>query len=111
MQKETARYISVKDAELINRVIESAKERFSIKDLAHYFTSELGWKEREHLIDALMQDKDIKEDIIYRVKDELKVEGYTILKAQTMDKKSMLDEFISSVLCPFYNEHEKTMFV
>lgn len=111
MKNEPKKYVTTKDAELLERLMDSVKERYSMKDIVFYFTDNLHWQEQDQLFDAIMALKDLKEDIICRVKDELKVEGYTILKPETLDKKSKLDEFISSVLCPFYNEYEKTMFV
>lgn len=108
MKKKTPKnkYVSVKDAELLERIIESAKERWTIKDIVFYFTDDMAWDEKDELAAALMANEGIKESVEDIVKDELKQEGYTILKAETMEKKGKLEEFINSVLFPYYNEQQ-----
>lgn len=113
MKKKTPKnkYVSVKDAELLERIIASAKERWTIKDIVLYFTDGMDWSERRELIETLMKDAEMKEDITGDLKDGLANEGYTVLKVETMEKRSKLEEFVNSILFPYYNDQQAALFV
>jgi len=108
MKKKTPKnaYLSVKDAELLERIIEAAKERWTIKDIVFYFTNDMGWQEKSEVVKAIFADETMKDEVCGLAKDEMRDDGFTVLKMETMDKQDKLQEFLDSIF-PYYNEQQR----
>lgn len=105
-KKLPKKYLSTQDANLLERLILSAKERFTVKDIVLQFLDSLDWREREKMIEQLLNDENVKDDLKLALKSEMTTEGFLILKIDSMDKKDKLTDFIET-LYPYHNDQQK----
>lgn len=106
-QKTPEKFVSVKNAELIETLLDAAAKRVETKPLYSKIISEMTYTNESAVIDAIREDKSLMGELRSHIEDELRAEGYTVIKAQTMEKKSRLEEFVNSVLFPYYNEQQE----
>jgi hypothetical protein len=103
--------ITTTEAEQLTNFIHAAKGKFQIKDIVALFLDSLnGWREKSEFVDALIKNEDIKNDIKEELQSEMKSEGFIVLKINSMDKMSKLNDFLSTDIYPYYNEQQKEMF-
>lgn len=103
--------ISTREAEQLINLIEAAKEKFSIKDLMFYFMDSLnGWKEQTELIKTILADNNFKDEIKEEFKSEMKGDGFLIIKMDSLEKQNKLNDFLTTVIYPYYNEQQANLF-
>lgn len=106
-QKTPEKFVSVKNAELIENLLDAAADRVELQPLYGKIISEMSYNNEGVLVGAILADKSLMGELRSYIEDELRAEGYTVIKAQTMEKKSKLEEFVNSVLFPYYNEQQE----
>ena len=106
-QKTPEKFVSVRNAELIESLLDSALERVEVTPLYSKIINEMAYNYESQLVAVILANKSLSEVLRDEVKAELKAEGYTVVKAGTMEKKSKLEEFVNSVLFPYYNEQQE----
>lgn len=110
-QTEQTKMIPTKEAGLLEKLISSAKEKYSIKDIVFYFLDSINYyKDRKDIVEQLLFDKDIKEELKDKLQSEMLEQGIIILKVDSLDKKSKLDDFIKTEIFPYYNEQQQNIF-
>ena len=109
-KKQVKKQITTKQAEQLSTLIDAVKEKYSISDIAFYFFDGLDWGQRRELIAAIMSDADIKDRVKDGILSEERAEGAIILKVDSMDKKSQLEDFICTKLFPYHNEQATYLF-
>ena len=100
-------YVNTDDAQKIWRLVKASCQKIEEKPLFGQILLEMEAQSNYDLIKAIKANPDIMDSLRDELKEELKEEGYTVLKAGTMEKKSKLEEFVNSVLFPYYNEQRE----
>lgn len=102
-------YINHEDANRIERLIDAACNKIETKPLFSQIINEMEGRDNYDLCAAILANKDLCSELKWHFEQDYINDGYTVLKVKEMDKKSKLDEFINTVLFPYYNE--QTQFV
>lgn len=107
--KTLKQYINTNDADRIENLVSLGLRHIEAKPLFGQLIVEMENRNMGELVDAIRTNPDIMEELRSHVEAEMRAEGYTMLKVNEMEKKSKLEEFVNSVLFPYYNE--QTQFV
>lgn len=105
-KKLPKKYLSIQDSDLLERLINSVKKRYTIKDIVFMFLDKLdGYEERNEMVEELMKDENVEENLKRRLKSEMTTDGFIVLKVDTLDKRERLNDFIDT-LYPYYNDQQ-----
>lgn len=103
--------ITTTEAEQITKLIDAVKGKFEIKDIVFFFLDSLeGWREKSEFVSALIKNEEIKNEVKEELQSEMQIEGFIVLKIDSMDKKSKLKDFLSTDIYPYYNDQQKEIF-
>ena len=99
--------ITTTEARQLEKLIHSVKGKFDIKDIVFYFLDSMKtWQEQSEFIEALIDNEEMKKELKEELQSEISADGFIVLKVESMDKKSKLEDFINSQIFPYYNEQE-----
>jgi hypothetical protein len=109
-QHETKKQLSTKDREAIDGFIDRALERYSIEDIVFCFLDKIdNWKDREKMIEQLLQDEEVKEDLKSELESEYK-QGKIFIQAETMEQETKIMDFLCTSIFPYHNQQQAALF-